>query len=146
MLAVDLSGGEFGPREGARGQLLGPGEALRHGRLGLLRGGEDARGPAEALRRPFRPLRAAFFAQKMADFERKTPGFCMKMAYFASKMGAEEARWGLCQAFEPYYKLWTSAIDFKHSEEEWLTGMVQRLVAEEIETVVEDQCGRSFKG
>ena len=39
----------------------------------------------------------------------------------------------MSEAFEPFYKLWTSAIDFKHSEEEWLTGMVQRLVAEEIE-------------
>ncbi|CAK9060586.1 unnamed protein product [Durusdinium trenchii] len=49
------------------------------------------------------------------------------------------------EAFEPYYKLWTSAIDFKHSEEEWLTGMVQRLVAEEIESVVEDQYKESYK-
>ncbi|CAL1158737.1 unnamed protein product [Cladocopium goreaui] len=51
----------------------------------------------------------------------------------------------MTEAFEPYYKLWTSAIDFKHSEEEWLTGMVQRLVAEEIETVVEDQYKESYK-
>ncbi|CAJ1371943.1 unnamed protein product [Effrenium voratum] len=51
----------------------------------------------------------------------------------------------MIEAFEPYYKLWTSAIDFKHSEEEWLTGMVQRLVAEEIETVVEEQYKESYK-
>ncbi|CAE7917845.1 DNAH3, partial [Symbiodinium sp. KB8] len=51
----------------------------------------------------------------------------------------------MSEAFEPYYKLWNSAIDFKHSEEEWLQGVVQRLVAEEIEAMVEEQYKESYK-
>eukprot|EP00931_Biecheleriopsis_adriatica_P034701 TRINITY_DN20021_c0_g4_i1.p1 TRINITY_DN20021_c0_g4~~TRINITY_DN20021_c0_g4_i1.p1 ORF type:complete len:4150 (-),score=1074.99 TRINITY_DN20021_c0_g4_i1:152-12580(-) len=51
----------------------------------------------------------------------------------------------MTEAFEPYFKLWTSAIEFKHSEEEWLNGPLARLNAEEIETVVEEQFKESFK-
>eukprot|EP00439_Symbiodinium_sp_Y106_P069158 s1229_g11.t2 len=59
--------------------------------------------------------------------------------------GMEVSDYSAVEAFEPYYKLWNSAIDFKHSEEEWLQGVVQRLVAEEIEAMVEEQYKESYK-
>lgn len=51
----------------------------------------------------------------------------------------------MMESFEPYYKLWTSAIGFKHSEEEWLNGSLSRLNAQEIDQVVEDQYKESYK-
>ena len=37
-----------------------------------------------------------------------------------------------CQSFEPYFKLWTAAIDFKHSEDD--------VRARELETATSPQC------
>eukprot|EP00929_Paragymnodinium_shiwhaense_P038466 TRINITY_DN20312_c0_g5_i1.p1 TRINITY_DN20312_c0_g5~~TRINITY_DN20312_c0_g5_i1.p1 ORF type:complete len:4379 (-),score=957.45 TRINITY_DN20312_c0_g5_i1:503-13639(-) len=41
--------------------------------------------------------------------------------------------------YEPYYKLWVAAIDFKNSSEEWLNGPLSRLNAEELRQTVEEQ-------
>jgi len=49
------------------------------------------------------------------------------------------------EGFEPYFKLWTAAIEFKHSEEEWLNGPLSRLNAQEIDTTVEEQFRESYK-
>jgi len=51
----------------------------------------------------------------------------------------------LLEDFEPYYKLWTAAIDFKQSQDEWLNGALSRLNAQEIEQFVEEQYKESYK-
>jgi dynein heavy chain len=49
------------------------------------------------------------------------------------------------EAFEPYFKLWTAAIEFKHSEEEWLNGALSKLNKEDIDQIVEEQFKESYK-
>lgn len=49
------------------------------------------------------------------------------------------------EGFEPYYKLWTAAIEFKHYEEEWLNGPLNKLNKEDIDQIVEEQFKESYK-
>ena len=50
-----------------------------------------------------------------------------------------------CNDYEPFYKLWCSSIEFKHAEEEWLNGSLNKLNASEIEQTVEDAYKESYK-
>ena len=49
------------------------------------------------------------------------------------------------EAFEPYYRFGTAAIEFRHSEDEWLNGPLGQLVAPELEQVVDEQFKESLK-
>ena len=51
----------------------------------------------------------------------------------------------MIEGFEPFFKLWTAAIEFKHFEEEWLHGPLSRLNAGEIDQLVEVQFKESYK-
>jgi dynein heavy chain len=51
----------------------------------------------------------------------------------------------MCNDYEPFYKLWCSSIEFKHAEEEWLNGSLNKLNASEIEQTVEDAYKESYK-
>jgi dynein heavy chain len=49
------------------------------------------------------------------------------------------------EQFEPFYRLWTTAIEFKYSEDEWLSAPVARLDSEEIDAAVDQWFKDSYK-
>ncbi|CEM09924.1 unnamed protein product [Vitrella brassicaformis CCMP3155] len=51
----------------------------------------------------------------------------------------------MVELFLPYNKLWTMAIDFKYSEDDWLNGALMKLDATEIETSVDTWYKDAYK-
>lgn len=87
-------------------------ENQRHGRLRLLGGGEHDRGSSEFNTTPISCGSPAsswhFLTVKFTSTSDGVQRFLIQSAHAWSSVGR--------QAFEPYWKLWTAAIDFKHLE------------------------------
>ncbi|CAK0906755.1 unnamed protein product [Prorocentrum cordatum] len=82
------------------------------------------------------------------DFEKartQVQSFAEREALFGAERGDYSELEELIEEFSPFYKLWHAAIEWTHSEEEWLSSPLVRLNASEIETTVDESFKDSYK-